>query len=261
MPRILLDEAYYLKIMPSLDIALRHLRSPDVPRTLWVDFICINQQDYEEKNTQVPIMQEIYARAETVNIWLGPAQGDSSMGMNILRYLSQDTLDHPAPWAQTPEASFLPGLREVIQRGWFTRVWVVQEAAVSQKAIMMCGKDSFQWTNDPAQVRKFIRRIKYAAISPQWEQAGLSEVNIGSFLQVLNLQIQHIERQRNQAFAVPPDILDIAFELRHRKASDPRDKLFAMMGLVDQKTGSTFQPDYSTNVETVFQRLLDSFEI
>jgi hypothetical protein len=258
---MLLDEAYYLKILPSLDTALRYLRSPDVPRTLWVDSVCINQQGLEEKNAQVPMMQEIYARAEIVNVWLGPARGDSSIGMNVLRYLAQSGLDDPAPWARMPESGFLPGLREVIQRDWFKRVWVVQEAAVSQKAIMMCGRDSFQWTNDPVQVRKFIRRIKYAAISPQWEQAGLSEVNIGSLLQVLNLQMQHIERQRNQAFALPQDILDVAFELRHRKSSDPRDKLFAMMGLVDQKSGSAFQPDYSINVEAVFQRLLDSVEI
>jgi hypothetical protein len=240
MPRMLLDEAYYLKILPSLDIALRHLRSPDVPRTLWVDSICINQQDIQEKSTQVSMMQEIYAGAEIVNVWLGPAQEDASMGMDVLRYLAQSTLDDPAPWARMPELGFLSGFREVIKRDWFDRIWVVQEAAVSQKAIMMCGRDSFQWTNDPAQLRKFIRRVKYAAISPQWEQAGLSKVNIGGFLQVLNMQMQHIERQRSQGFAFPPDILDIAFELRHRKASDPRDKLFAIMGLVDQQNRSTF---------------------
>lgn len=206
-------------------------------------------------------MQQIYARAEVVNIWLGDQKGHSDMGMQVLRYLAHNTLHDQAPWTQLPGDDLTAGFREVLERGWFSRIWVVQEAAVSQKALMICGNETFRWTNDPVLVRKFIRRIKYAAISPQWDEAGLSEVNIGRFLQVLNLQMQHIERQRQQVFTLPPDILDIAFELRHRKATDRRDKIYAIMGLVDQPNGSNFQPDYSMNVEAVFQRLLDSIEI
>jgi hypothetical protein len=261
LPQLLLDEAYYLPIWPNLDTCLRHLRSHDITRTIWIDAVCINQDDLTERGSQVQIMQQIYARADMVKIWLGPAKEESHMGMDILKYLAHSTLQDQAPWTSGPEEALTAGLREVLQRDWFSRMWVVQEAAVSQKAIMMCGEDKFEWTNDPVQVRKFIRRIKYAAISPQWEEAGLSEVNVGPLLQVLNLQMQHIERQQKQNLTLPPDILDIAFELRHRKASDRRDKLFAIMGLVDQENGSIFQPDYTMNVESVFQRLLDSIEI
>jgi hypothetical protein len=126
---------------------------------------------------------------------------------------------------------------------------------------MMCGIDSFQWENDPNQVLKFMQRIKYAAISPQWERAGLSQVNLDLFLQLLNLQMQHIERQRREILRPAPDILDIAYETRHRKATDPRDKLFAIMGLVDQSDESFFRPDYSLNIEEVFKELLDTIEI
>jgi hypothetical protein len=182
--------------------------------------------------------------------------------IEVLSYLAHSSLDEPAPWTRVSDPGFINGLREVIGRNWFHRIWVVQEAAVSQKAVMMCGKDSFSSTNDPVQVRKFTQRIKYAAISPQWDQAGLNEVNIGCLVQVLNLQMQHIERKtKNKIFTVPPDILDIAFEIRHRNATDRRDKLFAIMGLVDQSNGSILQPDYSMNVEMVFQQLLEAVEI
>lgn len=260
-PRIVLDEEHYLPIFSNLDVALRHLRSPDAPRALWIDAICINQQDLEERIAQVAIMINVYSQAKVVNIWLGPANGDSPMGMETLKYLAESNFDNPPPWVRNPKAASLEGLREVIDRDYFKRIWVVQEAAVSQKAIMMCGNDSLQWSNDPIQVRKFIRRIKYAAISPQWEQAGLSQLNLGFFLQVLNMQMQHIERQHGMSFMLPLDILDVAFEMRHRKATDPRDKLFAVMGLVDGNLGGILQSNYSMGVETVFQNLLDAIEI
>lgn len=260
-PQLTLDGVFHMPLRPNLDVALRHLRSPENAKFLWVDAVCINQADDIEKSYQVSIMQQIFARAEVVKIWLGARGRGTPAGMSVMKFLAKSTLEEPSPWAVSPEPDMRHGLEEVLGNEWFSRIWVVQEAAVSQKAIMMCGDDSFEWSNDPVQVRKFIRRIKYASISPQWDEAGLSKVNMSVFLQVLNLQMQHIERQRGQTFTLPPDILDIAYELRHRKATDRRDKLFAIMGLVDQKNGSTFQPDYSLNVEKVFQRLLDSIEI
>jgi hypothetical protein len=234
------------------------LRSAESPRTIWVDAICINQNDYKERSPQVQMMLDVYSKAEVVNIWLGPSEENTSLGMEVLRYLAQSNLSQPAPWATRPNAAVIGGLRTVLQRAWFSRIWIVQEAAVSKRSVMMCGEDSFQWSNDPVEVRKFIRRIKFAAISPQWKEAGLSEINLGMFLQILNLQMQQIERQQNQTLTKEPDILDIAFELRHRQATDPRDMLFAIMGLMEHKTGSILRPDYSMNVEQVFQKLLEA---
>jgi len=258
---ILVDDKYVLRILPNLDIALRHLRSQEAPRTLWVDAICINQESIEERNTQVAIMLDVYARAQNVQIWLGPADADSIMGMEVLKYFAENTLHEPAPWDQREEGTFCQALSNILQRGWFHRVWVVQEACVSRKSIMTCGNDSFQWENDPNQVLKFIRRIKYATISPQWERAGLSQVNLDIFLQVLNLQMQHLERQRRENLRPALDILDIAYDIRHRKATDPRDKIFAIMGLVDQNDKAFLRPDYMMSVEEVFKELLNMIEI
>lgn len=261
MSHIIVDDKYALKILANLDVALRRFRSLKAPRILWVDAICINQESFKEKSTQIGLMLDVYARAENVQIWLGTASTDSTMGMEALKYLAQNTLHEPAPWDQMPEVAFFPALNGILQREWFQRMWVVQEGCVSRNAIMTCGNDSFQWENNPSQILKFMRRIKYAAISPQWEQAGLSQVNMDIFLQLLDLQVQHIERQRGEVLRPAPDILDIAYSTRHRKATDRRDKLFAIMGLVDQSDESFFRPDYNMNVEEVFKGLLDSIEV
>ena len=55
----------------NLETALRHLRSEANARVLWVDAICINQGDIEERNEQVSMMRDIYSSSQRVLIWLG----------------------------------------------------------------------------------------------------------------------------------------------------------------------------------------------
>jgi hypothetical protein len=58
-------------IRENLDSALRHLRLKDKPRMMWVDAICINQRDNQEKAREVRRMRDIYSRAQNVVVWLG----------------------------------------------------------------------------------------------------------------------------------------------------------------------------------------------
>lgn len=60
-----------LQITVSLFTALKQLRLPDRPRTLWADAVCINQNDIVEKGTQVKLMSQIYSRTSRILIWLG----------------------------------------------------------------------------------------------------------------------------------------------------------------------------------------------
>jgi hypothetical protein len=61
-----------LPITENLEVALHHMQYDDVRPAIWIDAICINQSDYDEKNDQVPRMSRIYSNARNVLIWLGP---------------------------------------------------------------------------------------------------------------------------------------------------------------------------------------------
>ncbi|KAF2675592.1 HET-domain-containing protein, partial [Lentithecium fluviatile CBS 122367] len=61
--------------------ALTYLRSPTESRDLWIDAICIRQDDNDEKSQQLPMMGDIYTFAESVNIWLGIDADDSSYAL------------------------------------------------------------------------------------------------------------------------------------------------------------------------------------
>jgi Heterokaryon incompatibility protein (HET) len=82
-------------VTSSLFTALRALRQEHLPRYLWIDAVCINQEDVSERNQEVLRMLRIYQRAERVVIWLGEASDDSALAINHLRNLNVDwNFDH-----------------------------------------------------------------------------------------------------------------------------------------------------------------------
>jgi Heterokaryon incompatibility protein (HET) len=101
-----------LAVTQSLHAALSHLRHRQFPRFLWVDAICIDQVNDEEKEHQIQLMPVIYARARCVLVWLGEAQDDSDMVLESIRFASEGAaeqelktasrfLQHPRDRTQT----------------------------------------------------------------------------------------------------------------------------------------------------------------
>lgn len=86
-----------LQVTQNLFSALQHLRSTQSPRTLWVDSICINQDDIGERSHQVLLMHDIFKRADRVISWIGPAAIDSELG---LQALTKCVNLYPKLWSQ-----------------------------------------------------------------------------------------------------------------------------------------------------------------
>lgn len=82
-----------IKITSSLDAALRHLRHPTETVSLWIDQICINQDDADEKTEQVALMSNIYRLADQVLVWLGSAADGSDELMDVWAKIGQEARD------------------------------------------------------------------------------------------------------------------------------------------------------------------------
>ncbi|KAE9373784.1 hypothetical protein N431DRAFT_407479 [Stipitochalara longipes BDJ] len=147
--------------------ALVCLRHQTTQITLWIDAICINQRDPEEKNQQLSIMIDIYAEAEETLIWMGfnntPWKEVSSL--DRLRYIeklvvttiigltsSSDTKDSKARYnailiePAEPDILLVWGaLIAIFSHTWWTRLWVHQELVAAQKATVVVGLHAFAW--------------------------------------------------------------------------------------------------------------------
>ncbi|CAO1599252.1 hypothetical protein XANCAGTX0491_002988 [Xanthoria calcicola] len=77
-----------LPVTRDLALALRYLRLPHLTRTLWIDVICIDQQNLEERGHQVKRTGDVYHTARQVIIWLGPATDDSALAVGVLHGIS-----------------------------------------------------------------------------------------------------------------------------------------------------------------------------
>lgn len=125
---------------------------------LWVDAVCINQSDMEEKKTQIALMGQIYSAAERTVIWLGQKEGDSDLAMEFVRRVKAEDFE-VGHFDQNTRC--LRAVMALLQRAWCesfpsfviarmscidlknpgTRVWILQEAFLSKVPIARCGDE------------------------------------------------------------------------------------------------------------------------
>lgn len=96
-PCTLLRDVHKIKITQNLRDALLHFQLPDKELRIWIDAICINQSDTEEKSHQIPLMEEIYRKASNVLIWLGTESEGSKEAIRYLTHIGSKFLERGGP--------------------------------------------------------------------------------------------------------------------------------------------------------------------
>ncbi|KAI4132341.1 MAG: hypothetical protein LQ341_006283, partial [Variospora aurantia] len=169
-----------LPVTENLHAALLHLRDTSSPRTLWIDAICINQDDKEERSQQVARMGDIYKSAAKVIIWLGPEGGNSTAAIHALEELASkinvdwthytisaaNQEDIRSGWLDlTQHAPFDDetwfSVVRLLNRSWFSRLWIWQEVFLAHKgATMICGHSTITWEHFRKAILSLYRRRK-----------------------------------------------------------------------------------------------------
>jgi hypothetical protein len=128
----------------NLAIALEHLQEEDKTDIFWIDALCIDQNNSNEKSIQVRRMGNIFASAALVVAWLGSAADESDL---VLQELENYHKDAPRWSNQLDEFdgerfAALPIVQSnaFFARSWFQRVWVGQEVALNKRVIFVCGQ-------------------------------------------------------------------------------------------------------------------------
>lgn len=117
-PGAILVDGGEVPIRANLHSALSHLRDRFLERILWVDAICINQQNADEKGHQVQSMAQIYAKASRVIVWLG--EGTADGGGRALEYIRAVADERPLAISDHMNDAVL----DLLERPWFERIWV-----------------------------------------------------------------------------------------------------------------------------------------
>jgi Heterokaryon incompatibility protein (HET) len=143
-------------VSPDLLAALKAFRYRERDRSLWIDQICIDQENDLEKSHQVGLMSEIYGRAATVRVWLGPADEASRVAIRFVKNQLSPLQTFDELCRDESAYENWRALYSLLQRPWFSRRWVVQEIALARSAIVHCGDDKVSWKDLAIAVELFV---------------------------------------------------------------------------------------------------------
>ncbi|KAF2133115.1 HET-domain-containing protein, partial [Dothidotthia symphoricarpi CBS 119687] len=234
-----------MPVTKNLFLALRYLRHPSQDRILWIDAICINQEDNKERGHQVQQMASIYKRAERVVIWLGQATSETDLIFRCMHQLEEDVsrCTHKdwevfderwrwqTLWSTTQQWRLHEGLKTLLDHPWFKRVWIIQEVALARSAIIVCGAESVS--------------TGIFAVVP-----SLMGMTPDPHCQAILAIMPGPTRERSWSFQ---DLRTLLLAFKESKSTEPRDAIYALLGLSDAHDSDFLVPNYDKSMVEVIQ--------
>lgn len=270
--RMYLDDQVLMVHKNCADVLRQLLFFQPAFRYYWIDAICINQDDLQEKGHQVAIMGRIFLEAMQVLACIGLHKDDDAdyvfeIVCEAERYYEEIGWHawHHAPfdknisWLRTfgvDLTRFASAVRALSKRPYFHRVWVVQEFFLSNSVILYCGYRQLI----PSILEWYLTCLDTASDGKWLERRGENDLDnlpqefgyvIGNWqgtalIAVLNLlDIGRKERgygSHNYHSMDPHEALRIC---RSRQCKDPRDTIYSTLSMVKWGTRDPIQPDYS----------------
>ena len=248
-------------ISASLNAALKATREDCKirGRLIWSDAVSIDQSSEPEKSEQIPLMRRIYSEASACFVYLGDAQPLVTQGLELMLRLSaiQGHLENPEnhdPIQAEDISSLLPpyghtswvGYLRVFTSSWFSRTWTLQEIALSKSALLGVGRFVLDWEC----LEKSFRFLH--------DQRLLMSVGLhlpGAMENTLRfIRIQEIKKIA-QSTEPSSALINVLRATRHFKVTDPRDKIFGVLGVLgDLPKEVKSMIDYTLSTGEVYHR-------
>lgn len=261
------DDAF--PITAELSAALKQIRSSKAKRVLWIDQICIDQNNDVEKTSQVNMMSTIYSQADCVLVWLGVDDDETDLAFDVIADIGQQIrkLMPVAPidgasggkdseWV-TSRLQFTSStspewisFRKLLRRPWFTRAWTYQELVLSRKAMIICGRHFVSWKSFSA---------VYGAIwthsrpLPAGQAYLIDDSGIMQSM-IFGVNMVHTKREsggRSIGYE-SHELCSLVRRLRPNGATDPRDKIYALLGVANDIDATTPKVDYAVHFRLVY---------
>jgi hypothetical protein len=278
----------------NLEAALRQFRlqtGDGDGAILWVDAICINQDDKFERAQQVAIMPDVYRSAERVRAWLGDLPFDALYAFRRLLEKAESRTrikqSTQSSWTEDEKASALADLDSILrpaesrlefvrrlavlsQSSYWTRIWIIQEAALARWFSLhmgdICMDMSDERTGRWARPYGFLSDLSNATSKISAEEAERFDLSMEDSLEIRSIAIKLCWALSNISVGLASayiaeeglggeaglDELNFIMTSRDTKCADPRDSAFAFQGIHPKSMAIT--PDYEATVAEIFGR-------
>jgi hypothetical protein len=233
---------------------------PPTSLTLWIDAVCINQEDVVERSREVTRMQDIYSAAEAVLAWLGPEEHDSNSAISLAHSV-WEIRDSTVPEGDLDEA--WNGIRRVLftkdhiphwraadslfKRRLWTRLWICQEITLAKDLTFLCG--TMFLSRKSALLFAYEMMTHYIPLSLYMDSHGSdiprSNVEIAfSMLRGLLIQL--------------PDLLAVIASTLKLSCTDEKDHVYGVLGMATDSKKVVPNPDYSQSFSDICRNLAEA---
>lgn len=223
------EENRYWKIPVTTNLfaALKALRLVNAPRHMWIDALCINQSNPDERNFQVALMQKIYSSCSRTLIWLGESDKDSPKAFRVMR---------------RKQTIYPRELSPLLHRPWFRRVWVIQEVALAPRATIQCGQDMAEW-EQLVQAAQLVSHVG-SMMNPQ---LGTAKTHLHPTFYPRIMESARQRMRTNHRF----ELREALRSFQPFDATKEVDKIYGVLGLV--RDPESVRVDYRMDARDVYQ--------
>jgi hypothetical protein len=204
-------------------------------------------------------MRLIYKLARNVVVWLGPEANDSGRAMDLIHSLSEACILGKAKslgvaLRQNPEllgkGAWL-ALSLLLDRPYWHRMWIIQELSMGgRKAPLLCGRKVVLWEDLFRAVYTFGKSnvdIMFSCIDRERSTAGLPDYGLN------RNKIIHINDEHNHQAGIRESKFMCLLDLgRKPEATNPRDKVYGILDLMDTSVSAQLTPDYTLSTHEVY---------
>lgn len=213
-----------VRIRPTLHFFLENIVTQRQTTSLWIDAICINQADVQERNQQVSAMRVIYLSAQKVYVWLGNGDDDTNYAM--------DHITATRPQTRFDRQTFSTSVETILKASYWTRRWVIQEFALARDIIVMCGAHRAEW-------HKFVMKFDIDMFKNDYQAQNT---------------LERFKELRLLGSGKGMTLLELMERFPNARCINPRDKVFALRGIAAD--GDQVLPRYDEPVAEVYFRIL-----
>ncbi len=274
---ILIDDLVAL-VRYNLFQALKHLRSSTEQRVLWIDALCIDQSNIDERESQVSQMTQIYSNARGVVVWLQESDEYTDSAMDCLAEITpqakllEENATSPQKlynvWvdlfsslhARSDSDKVFLGLCILLRAPWWSRVWTLQEIVLAREATIQVGHKNISWEClEIASKLCTAHQVHTHLQRPAEWSAGYKTLH--SYLPSLLVKADTIRNMRQQERKNKRPLSQMVELSLSRHASDPRDKIYGVLGLVENgcKPSISYQANCVEVYKLAFKTILESF--
>ncbi|KAF2966128.1 hypothetical protein GQX73_g7454 [Xylaria multiplex] len=247
-PSTIVANDQHFIVSPNLADALHHVwpylhsQTGESKFFLWVDQICINQNDEEERADQVQLMRELYSSSSFTIAWLGSPDDSSNIALELLTrergvYSApgRGIQLHPHKEQRKEYYEKRALLRKLDDRPYWKRMWIMQEFILPPKLLILCGPTGVWW--DDMRRSHGMNNEFCIHMAPLFKRRYMmhSEGIKFQFVRLLNIA-------------------------KYRACTRPFDRIFALLGLAMPDDLRGLQVDYNMPTQTLYRNVVRLLE-